>query len=113
MRAGGRVGGAELQVELAGGVAARETHERRDTDGRLPVSLRHVAEARAPVVGSEAQVGDDARGGYGAEGRQVLQDAHGGTGACLAEGAGAGGRVEDGGNGGGDQASVHVGAVAD
>src|SRR5215217_4039768 len=70
VRAGGPVGGAELQVELPGGIAARDTHERWDTDGRLPVPLRHVAEARAPVVGPEAQIGDDARGGYGAERRQ-------------------------------------------
>src|SRR4051794_11831908 len=61
VRAGGRVSGAELQVELAGGVTARETHKRRDTDGRLPVPLRHVAEARAPVVGLQAKVGDNAR----------------------------------------------------
>src|ERR671911_1046760 len=68
VRAGGPVGGAELQVELPGGIAARETHERWDTDGRLPVPLRHVAEARAPVVGPEAQIGDDARGGFWGEG---------------------------------------------
>src|SRR5829696_2872183 len=113
VRAGGRVGGAELQVELAGWVAARETHERRDTDGRLPVSLRHVAEARAPVMGPEVQVGGDARGGYGAERRQVLQDARGEPGAGLTEGAGPAGVVEDGGIVGVDQAHVHVDAVAD
>src|SRR5919107_3375897 len=113
VRAGGPVGGAELQVELPGGVAAGETHERWDTDGRLPVPLRHIAEARAPVVRPEAQVGDDARGGYGAERRQVLQDARGEPGAGLAEGAGPAGVVEDRSTVRVDQAYVHVDAVAD
>src|SRR5918998_1190432 len=75
VRARRRVRGAELEVELACRVSARGLDEGRDADGGLPVALAQGAEARAPVVGSEAQVGDNARSGEGAEGRQVLEDA--------------------------------------
>src|SRR5215208_6329740 len=70
--AGRRVGGAEFEVELACLIAFREW---RDADGGLPVTLAHVTEARAPVVGTQAQVGDHTRRREGAEGGQVLEDA--------------------------------------
>src|SRR5215218_10316519 len=70
--AGRRIGGAELEVELAGRVTLRE---RRDADGGLPVTLAHVTEARTPVVGTQAQVGDYARRREGTEGGQILEDA--------------------------------------
>src|SRR5215210_6101473 len=72
VRTGRRVGGAELEVELARWIAFRE---RWDANGGLPVALAHVTEARAPVVGTQAQVGDHARRREGAEGGQVLEDA--------------------------------------
>src|SRR5215212_5411897 len=72
--AGRRIGGAELQVELAGRVTLRE---RRDADGGLPVTLAHVTKTRTPVVGTQAQVGDYARRGERAEGGQMLEDAGG------------------------------------
>src|SRR5215212_9022664 len=57
------------------GVAARQLYYRRDSDGRLPVALAQATGARAPEMRHEAQVRDDARGGEGAEGRQVCEDA--------------------------------------
>src|SRR5215211_2713898 len=69
--AGRRVGGAELEVELACRVTLRE---RRDADGGLPIALAYVTEARAPVVGAQTQVGDYARRGERAEGGQMLED---------------------------------------
>src|SRR5215211_4207840 len=72
VRAGRRVGGAEFEVELACWIAFRDW---RDADGGLPVALAHVTEARAPVVGTQAHVGDHTRRREGAEGGQVLEDA--------------------------------------
>src|SRR5215212_1201558 len=76
VRAGRRVGGAELEVELARRVALRE---RWDADGGLSVALAHVTETRAPVVGAQAQVRDHTRRREGAEGGQVLEDASSGA----------------------------------